>query len=182
MNSPFVFDVSSLLGPRSQAVTITHTGPTPVRIGTTMIAVPASSLVEVEASITPLGEAVMVDATVTGELHGQCCRCLSDITADKSLTVRDVFTQPGTVVTDMRDGGADDEDDSGENLIIDDRVDIEQLVIDAFGLDLPFSPVCSDFGGCCSADGDNALERDGISIDDENTLPDPRWAGLEKFR
>lgn len=83
-NSPFVFDVSDPM--RSGMVEHrTQTGPSPTRIGPEMIAIPEGHDVTVDATLTPLGEAIMVDATIQARLQGECVRCLKTITDRKSV-------------------------------------------------------------------------------------------------
>ena len=102
-NSPFVFDVSDPM--RSGMVEHrTQTGPSPTRIGPEMIAIPEGHDVTVDATLTPLGEAIMVDATIQARLQGECVRCLKTITPDTTLTVSQVFaTTPDFVVGDPDD-------------------------------------------------------------------------------
>ena len=184
MSSPFVFDVAGLLRSQAETVTRTQHGPAPSRIGGTMLAVPEGAPLTVEATLTPLGGAVMIDATVTAPMKGQCSRCLAEITPEQQFTVNEVFTEPGTITIGGDTAGMDDdpEDDSDDRLIVDDRIDIEQSVIDTVVLELPFSPACRDFGGECDNSDHAAPVADGISGDNDDDLPDPRWAGLEKFR
>ena len=72
--NPFVFDVSDVLGGDGTPETVTQTGPSPARIGPEMIAIPEGREVEIEATLIPLGSGVMVDATATAQLEGQCVR------------------------------------------------------------------------------------------------------------
>ena len=72
--NPFVFDVTDVLGGDGTPKTVTQTGPSPSRIGPEMIAIPEGREVEVEATLIPLGSGVMVDATATATLQGQCVR------------------------------------------------------------------------------------------------------------
>ena len=65
MTSPFVFDVAGLLRGPGLPVQESNTGQSPVRVGVPMIAVDEGAQVTVDATLTPLGEGVMVDATVT---------------------------------------------------------------------------------------------------------------------
>ncbi|MBN9643146.1 YceD family protein [Corynebacterium mendelii] len=183
MSSPFVFDVQGLLTSHAETVHRTHHGSAPTRIGGAMVAVEQGAAVTVEATLTPLGGAVMVDATVSAPMTGQCCRCLAPINAEKSFDVNEVFTEPGTItIGGEQAADDDDETDPEEKLIVDESVDMEQSVIDTVVLELPFSPVCADFGQQCDNSPQAAPVADGISGDKDNDLPDPRWAGLEKFR
>ena len=83
MTSPFVFDVAGLLRSPGLPVQESNTGQSPVRVGVPMIAVDEGAEVTVDATLTPLGEGIMVDATVTAPLTGQCSRCLRDLSAGR---------------------------------------------------------------------------------------------------
>lgn len=174
--NPFVFDVADVLRGDGLPKTLTYTGPSPSRIGPEMIAIPEGAEVEVEATITPLGSGVIVDATATAQLQGQCVRCLRPLTPTETLTVSQVFSGGDDFIT----GDAEDDADAGSGddvpRIVDDTVDLEQAFVDEAGLNLPFNPTCQPE---CPEDSD-VPAPDGIS-EEETDRVDPRWAGLEKF-
>lgn len=174
--NPFVVDVSEALHGDGLPVTTTQTGPAPSRIGPEMIAIPEGQEVSIESTITPLGGGVLVDATATAQLKGQCVRCLRELTPTEEIRVSQVFSGSDDFITG---DAADEEDDgSGDDVaqIIDDTVNLEQAFIDEVGLNLPFNPVCEP---ACPEDSDIPA-ADGVS-GEPNDLVDPRWAGLEKF-
>lgn len=180
MSSPFVFNVAALLRGGSGAVMPeqrTQTGPTPVRIGPEMIAIPEGAEVTVAATLTPLGEGILVDADVTGQLSGQCVRCLRELHPQLDLHVSQVFSDSPDFIV----GDPDEDEGGGDEVpeVIDDEIDLLQSVVDEAGLNLPFNPTCE---GGCPTDGETEVPPpDGVSGEDEKNLPDPRWAGLEKF-
>ena len=167
MTSPFVFTVARL-GDFEQR---TQTGPSPTRIGPEMIGIAEGSEVTVDATLTQLGGGVLVDATVTGRLTGQCVRCLTELNPPLELRVQQVFSGSEDFVT----GEEDDEGEVDElPEIVGDHIDLLQAVIDEAGLSLPFNPTCE--GGC---DDSETPSPDGVS--GEYQPVDPRWADLEKF-
>lgn len=169
--NPFVFDVGNVLR-TGAADYVTTTGTTPVRIGPTMIAYEQGSEISVTATLTPLGEAVMVDATINGQLTGECVRCLAPLSWPHELHVNQIFAASEDFIT----GDDDEEGEADEPPMVDnDKADLTQSVIDEAGLNLPFNPTCQ---GECANEGD-VPAPDGISGEEEKT--DPRWAGLEKF-
>lgn len=169
-NSPFVFDITQVL--RAGVATFeTQEGPSPARIGPTMIAIAESEPVTVEATLTPLGEAVMVEADIHATLRGQCVRCLKDLTPDANLHVTQVFT----ATKDFISGEDASEDEDELPMIENDHIDLLQTVLDEAGMNLPFNPMCE--GGCEQSD---VPPPDGVSGEEEKPT-DPRWAGLEKF-
>lgn len=172
--SPFIFDVSALLRGAGLPVQQTNSGPSPARVGLQMLAIAEKAPVSVAATLTPLGEGVMVDAEVTAEVTGQCVRCLRDLRAEQTFEVHEVFA-----ATDSFIQGEDAGDDDEVPRIVHDRLDLLQSVIDAAGLALPFNPTCVEVLGEQCAE-DEVPAPDGIS--GEQVGVDPRWAGLEKFK
>ncbi len=169
-NSPFVFDVTQIM--RSGVVDFkTQEGPSPTRIGPAMIAIAEQEPVKIEATITPLGEAVMVDADVFARLTGECVRCLAELHPEVQLHVTQVFATSKDFIT----GDEVDEEEDEVPLIENDHIDLLQIVVDEAGMTLPFNPVCEN--GCADTD---VPAPDGVSGEEEKPM-DPRWAGLEKF-
>ena len=148
---------------------LTTTGPAPVRLGGEMLGVAEGSPIEVDAEVSNLGESLLVDATV----HG---RCLAELDEPLSVRISDVFGINADFITrDGVAGGETGDDDDFEPLLVqDDMVDITQLVLDEVGLNLPFNPVCEDYGHECA---DDIPAPDGIS-EEQEPAPDARWAGL----
>ena len=126
--NPFVFDVSDVLGGDGTPETATQTGPSPSRIGPEMIAIPAGREVEVEATLIPLGSGVMVDATATAQLEGQCVRCLKELTPTETLRISEVFSASDDFIT----GDSEEEEDQGSGdeirKVVDGTVDLEQAL------------------------------------------------------
>ncbi|MDV2420892.1 YceD family protein [Corynebacterium tuberculostearicum] len=180
MTSPLKFDVGELLnaqGADALPEQRTQTGPAPERIGVEMIAIPKGEELTVDATLTPLGAGVLVDANVSGRLTGECSRCLKELHPELDLHVTQVFAADESFVSG--DDPAADDEGSGDEIpeIEDDELDLLQAVIDEAGLNLPFAPVCEDR---CEIDTPEGVTT-GISGEEEEDKVDPRWAGLEKF-
>lgn len=172
---PFQLEVREALRSTGLPQHLTTAGPSPVRLGGEMLGVAEGAPVEVVADVSNLGESLLVDATVHAQATGQCSRCLADLDEQLSLHVSDVFgITPDFITRDAGAEGEDDDDDFEPLFVDDDMVDITQLVLDEAGLNLPFNPVCEDYGHECS---DDIPAPDGISEEQEEA-PDPRWAGL----
>lgn len=176
MTSPFVFNVAALLRGSGMPEQRTQTGPSPERIGLSMIAIEKDAPVTVDATLTPLGEGIMVDAVVTATLAGQCARCLTGLKPEQDFKINEVFAASEDFI--QGDEAGDDEDEIP--MVEHDQIDLLQSVIDVVGLELPFNPTCEEFGIECLQD--DVPAPDGVSGEDEDELPDPRWAGLEKFK
>ena len=189
MSNPFVLDVSDVQTGMTEAVDTS--GPSPVRWGGNMLAVLEDTPTELHGTISNVGEAVMVNATVEAQAHGTCSLCLQEITTPFEFNISDVFGfDPGFIGGDEAEG-----DEEGPHLVEDGTVDVTQLVLDEAGLNAPFSPVCEDFGQECLEETpapagivDGAMAKGGESarpvgvagVEEEDAI-DPRWAGLQKF-
>lgn len=173
MTNPFVIHVGDIANGATEM--IDTSGPSPVRWGANLLAVEEDTQVNVHATVSNLGEAFMVHASVSGEASGTCARCLSPLSPEFSVNVNEVFGEN----PDFIDG--DDAEEGDEPLLVEDNtVDISQLVIDEAGLNTPFSPTCENYGKKCQ---DSTPAPDGISEEvEQEDKPDPRWAGLEKFQ
>lgn len=174
--NPFIINVAEAMNGDGLPITVTQTGPSPSRIGPAMIAIEEGRKVEVEATIIPLGTGVMVDATATAQLTGQCVRCLKELTPEHTLRVEQVFSASDAFISG--DDEADEDRGSGDEImrVVDDKVDLEQAFVDEAGLNLPFNPTCEPE---CEGDTD-VPSPDGVSGEQQDRV-DPRWAGLEKF-
>lgn len=148
-----------------------------------MISLPEGAPVTVDALLTPLGGAVMVDADITAPLEGQCVRCLRPLTPTEHVHVSQVFRAPEGSAQDPWQGEAGDDgadEDEAPPRVVDDKVDLLQSVIDELGLTLPFNPTCPDG---CDEGATDVPAPDGVAGegDSDDDTVDPRWAGLEKF-
>ncbi|WIM66915.1 YceD family protein [Corynebacterium breve] len=174
--NPFVFNVVEVLHGDGMPQVVTQTGPSPSRIGPEMIAIPAGGDVTVVATLTNLGSGVLVDATATAQLKGECVRCLKELTPTHDVTISQVFSTHDEFIT----GDPEDDEDMGSGdevkRVEDDCVDLEQAFIDEAGLSLPFNPTCQP---SCDSESTDVPAPDGVSGEEERV--DPRWAGLEKF-
>lgn len=169
MSSPFVFDCAAIVRGSGMPERVTQSGPCPERIGLPMIAIEPGTEVIVDATLTPLGEGVMVDAVVRAPLSGQCARCLAPLNPTREFRVHEVFSASESFIQ-----GEESEEDDVPSMV-GDTLDLFQSFVDVAGLELPFSPTCE---GDCEAS--EVPPPHGIA-GEENDLPDPRWAGLEKF-
>ncbi|MEE3850715.1 DUF177 domain-containing protein [Gordonia sp. LSe1-13] len=170
---PFVLDVRSL-GRRAGTMAEVHrTVVTPQRVGLDMLAIPAGSEMDLDLRLESVTEGVLVTGTVCGETEGQCARCLEPIESTVTVFLTELFAYPDSETEQTTD--ADD-----VHRIVDDRIDLEQSIIDAVALELPMSPLCTDdCPGLCPECGIRlAVAEPGH----DHEVIDPRWAALrEKF-
>ncbi|MFW0784632.1 DUF177 domain-containing protein [Gordonia sp. CPCC 206044] len=145
----------------------------PERLGVDMIGIPAGSEIELDLRLEAVSEGVLVTGTVSGDTEGQCSRCLEPIDGAVTVFLTELFAYP-----DSETEQTTDSDDV--HRISDERIDLEQSIIDAVALELPISPLCSeDCLGLCQHCGVRlAVAEPGHS----HEVIDPRWAALrDKF-
>ena len=141
----------------------------PYRLGLDLIAIEAGAPIEFNLRLESVVEGVLVTGTVAAEAAGECSRCLRPLTEHVELQLTELFAYPGSLTESTT------EEDEVPRLG-DDALDLEQVVVDAFGLELPLQPLCSkDCGGLCAECGiDLAIAEPGHRHD----TMDPRWAAL----
>jgi uncharacterized protein len=150
-------------------VTHRETVPSPVRIGAELIAIEAGAPLELDLRLESVSEGVLVTGTVAAPTVGECARCLTPITGDIEIDLTELFAYP--------DSATDETTESDEiGRVIDDSVDLEQPIIDAVGLALPFSPLCGpDCAGLCQQCG---VPLASAEPGHHHEQLDPRWAKL----
>jgi uncharacterized protein len=137
---PLVFDIRTL-GPGT-ARTERRTAPAPADMGVEMVRVPTGAELELEVQLEGVTEGVLVTATVTAPLAGECARCLEPFSSSMSVRFQELFalaegvTGPDGYVLDAG------------------LLDLEPALRDALVLELPLSPLCADdCQGLCSECG-----------------------------
>ena len=154
-------------------MTFSETVPSPSRIGLDLIGVDAGAPLALDLRIESVSEGVLVSGTVSAPTAGECARCLTPITGDVEIDLTELFAYPDSATDETtesdeigRVGG------SGEP----DTVDLEQPIIDAIGLALPFSPLCGpDCAGLCPHCG---VPLATAELGYHHEQIDPRWAKL----
>lgn len=170
--SPLVLDVSRL-GRRPGSIrTIQQTVPSPARIGLDLIAIPQGADLDLDLRLESVSEGVLVSGSVSGPTRGECARCLEPITGEVEVVLTELFAYP-----DSATESTTEDDEVGR--VIDQTVNLEQPIIDAVGLALPFVPLCSpDCPGLCPQCG-IALSAAGPGHHHDQI--DPRWAKLAEM-
>lgn len=170
--SPLVFDVSRL-GRRPGAMQeVRQTVLSPSRIGLDLIAIEQGAPLDLDLRLESVSEGVLVSGTVHGPTRGECSRCLGPVTGDVDIELTELFAYPESLTETTTE-----EDEVGH--VIDHTVDLEQAIIDAVGLALPFVPVCTeDCPGLCPRCGAALATAEPGHRHDEI---DPRWAKLTRF-
>ncbi len=167
-NSPMRVDITRLGRRPGAMVTLRNTVASPSRIGLPMIAIEEGAPLELDLQVQSVSEGVLVTGTVAAPTVGECARCLTPVKGRVRVGLTELFAYP-----DSTTEATTEEDEVGH--IVDDTIDLEQPIIDAVGLELPFSPVCSpDCPGLCPDCGVALAAEPGHHHD----RIDPRWAKL----
>ncbi|MEH3143411.1 MAG: DUF177 domain-containing protein [Mycobacterium kyogaense] len=175
--SPLVIDISRLGRRPGSMITVDDTVSSPFRIGLDLIAIPEGAPLHLQLRLESVSEGVLVTGTVSGPTEGECARCLIPVTGDVAIDLTELYAYPDSTTEATteedeiprvgRDGGTD-------------TVDLEQPIIDAVGLALPFSPACTpDCAGLCPECGVRVSDAEPGHHHDQI---DPRWAKLAQFR
>lgn len=133
---PLVFDIRTL-GPGT-ARTEQRTSPAPPDIGVEMVRVPTGADLDLTVQLEGVTEGVLVTATVTAPLVGECARCLDPFRSATTVRFQELFA--------LADGVA-----GPDGYVLDaGLLDLEPALRDALVLELPLSPLCAeDCQGLC---------------------------------
>ena len=175
--SPLVIDISRLGRRPGSMMTVEETVPSPARIGVELIAVAEGAPLELNLRLESVSEGVLVTGTVWAPTTGECARCLTPIGGEVEIDLTELFAYPDSTTEETTE--ADEiprvQQDRGSE-----TVDLEQSIIDAVGLVLPFSPVCGpDCQGLCPECGVRLADAE---AGHHHEQIDPRWAKLAQLR
>jgi uncharacterized protein len=145
----------------------------------------------VSAHLERLGERVLLRARTRADLGAPCGRCLAPVAVplpvEFSLTFVPVEKprhggerEPGADRGKLRPAGSFGDANLNEEWYAGREIDLGPVVREQILLALPPYPLCrEDCKGLCPVCGQNLNERE---CGCDRHVPDPRWAGLEKFR
>ncbi|WP_081291073.1 YceD family protein [Mycobacterium asiaticum] len=168
VRTPLTIDIARLGRRPGSMFRVRDTVDSPTRIGVELIAIPKGESLDLDLRVESVSEGVLVTGAVAAATAGECSRCLSPIQGRVQVELTELFAYP-----DSATEATTEEDEVGH--VVDQMVDLEQPIIDAVGLELPFSPVCSpDCPGLCPQCGVSLAAEPGHHHDQI----DPRWAKL----
>lgn len=172
-SNPLVIDISRLGRRPGSMITVAETVPSPSRIGLDLIRIEEGAPIELDLQIQSVSEGALVTGTVSAPTAGECVRCLEPITGHVTIDLTELFAYPGSTTEETTEA-----DEVGH--VVDDRVDLEQPIVDAVGLVLPFSPVCrEDCAGLCP---DCGIALASAEPGHRHDKIDPRWAKLAALK
>ncbi|WP_261879481.1 YceD family protein [Mycobacterium marinum] len=168
VSSPLTVDIARLGRRPGSMVTVHTTVDSPSRIGLDLIAIDKGAPVELDLRVESVSEGVLVTGTVAADTVGECSRCLTPVTGSVQVHLTELFAYPDSTTEATTEEGE-------VSRVVDEKIDLEQPIIDAVGLELPLSPVCRpDCSGLCP--------QCGVALDAEpghhHDQIDPRWSKL----
>ncbi|KUH85244.1 MULTISPECIES: DUF177 domain-containing protein [unclassified Mycobacterium] len=167
--SPLVINISRLGRRPGAMMAVSETVPAPARIGLDLIGIEEGAPLALDLRVESVSEGVLVSGTVSAPTAGECARCLTPVTGDVEIDLTELFAYPDSATDETTEA-----DEVGR--VVDDTVDLEQPIIDAVGLALPFAPLCGpDCAGLCPDCGVALAEAE---PGHHHERIDPRWAKL----
>lgn len=151
-----------------------------------MAGVPEGSDLDLDVTLESVTEGILVTATVTALVAGECARCLEPVEQTMMVWCQELFSyeqgssyqQDGAPArgAGSGQGGTDDEDGYA---LDGDLLDLEPVLRDALVPALPLAPLCrDDCPGLCAECG--ALLAQAGPEHRHDPVIDPRWAGLRQ--
>lgn len=167
--SPLTFDITRLPRRPGFMQQVRETVPSPSRIGLDLVAIAEGAPLDLDLKFESVSEGVLVTGTVSAPTSGECARCLTATSGEVEVHLTELFAYP-----DSTTEATTEADEVGH--VVAGRIDLEQQLVDAVGLELPLSPVCrDDCPGLCAECG-VALAEAGPGHHHDQI--DPRWAKL----
>jgi uncharacterized protein len=170
--APLVLDTRDLPRRAGAMRTIKRTVPAPADLGLPLISVPAGADLHLDLRLESVTEGVLVSGTVTGEVAGECGRCLRPVRDTLTVTLQELYA--------YEHSATDETAEEGEVYRLQgDLLDLEPALRDEVVLALPNHPVCREYcPGLCPECG---VPRDELPADHGHEQLDPRWAALRKL-
>ena len=126
--------------------------------------------IRLEGVVESVVDGLLVRGELSATLAMPCARCLTDMTADVTADVVELFTDPA-------DAADDDEVEAGYEIHDDATINLDTLLRDALVPAVPYRPLCNeDCQGLCAQCGTNRNEAHCDCVD---VRTDARWAALE---
>jgi len=136
-------------------------------LGGELADVPEHRPIEGELLLESVVEGILVSGHLRGIFALRCARCLKEFAQPFDVEVHEMFVPAP--------------DDDADDYLLDPEgsIEPEQMVRDAVGVEIPFSPLhSSDCQGLCPVCGG---DRNLGECPGDHPSTDPRWAGLEQL-
>jgi uncharacterized protein len=120
-------------------------------LATELVAVPDDAPLGGSLLLESVVEGILVSGSIAGTWTLRCARCLTEWTEPFSVEVQELFAGEDQAATDP-----DDDLDDDVYALVEDEIDLDQLIRDAVGVEMPFAPLCRpDCLGLCEICGGN---------------------------
>lgn len=170
--SPLIIDVSRLGRRPGEMMTVDTTIASPSRIGLDLVAIEPDAEMDLDLRLESVSEGVLVTGTVRAPTRGQCSRCLGPVSGEVEIDLTELYAYPDSITESTTE-----DDEVGR--VDDHTVNLEQPILDAVGLALPFAPTCSpDCPGLCPECG---VPMATAEPGHHHEKIDPRWAKLAEM-
>lgn len=170
--SPLIIDVSRLGRRPGEMMTVDTTIASPSRIGLDLVAIEPDAEMDLDLRLESVSEGVLVTGTVRAPTRGQCSRCLGPVSGEVEIDLTELYAYPDSITESTTE-----DDEVGR--VDDHTVNLEQPILDAVGLALPFAPTCSpDCPGLCP---DCGVPMATAEPGHHHEKIDPRWAKLAEM-
>lgn len=138
----------------------------PEAMGNGIAAIPQGEEMDVDLRLESVHEGILATGEVFSEAKAECSRCLDPVTIPVEVDFQELFAYSLT-----------NEDDFA---IEDENIDLEQVILDAVVLSLPFQPICKkDCLGLCADCGERLADNPHHV---HEAAVDPRWNELKKLK
>lgn len=170
--SPLVLDTKDLPRRPGAMRMVERTVPAPDGLGLELIGVRPRSDLTLSLRLESVSEGVLVSGTVTGQVEGECGRCLGPISDTLTVDIQELYAYENSTTDETTD-----EDEVGR--LQGDLIDLEPALRDAVVLALPTNPLCrEDCPGLCPECG---VRWDELPDDHSHEQVDARWAALREL-
>jgi len=134
-------------------------------LGTEVASLPDDRPVRGDLLLESIVEGILVTGRLEGTFQLRCARCLREFDAPFTVEINELFT------------AEPDEESDDSPLAPEGFLEPEQMVRDAVGVELPFSPLCTPgcLGLCPVCGGD----RNRGECPGDHREADPRWSALD---
>ena len=134
-------------------------------LGAGLAIVPKGGELDIEMRLESVHEGIYVSGDVLATAEGECSRCLDPVKVPLEVDFAELFAYSLEVEDDF--------------LVVDEKIDLEQVIVDAVVLSLPFTPICSETcQGLCAQCGVKLDQNPGH----EHEAPiDSRFSALKKL-
>jgi uncharacterized protein len=138
----------------------------PTQLGNAVTAIKAGDVIDLDLRLESVHEGILATGEVFGDAEGECSRCLEPLTVPVEVDFQELFAYSLT-----------NEDDF---VVQEEKINLEQAILDAVVLNLPFKPICSETClGLCANCGERMAD-DPHHV--HETEIDPRWSELKKLK